>query len=304
MSSENTHNTNDSLWRGTRPDTGELLDSAVLYAMGLLDDEDALAYSDALDAADPEVRRMVIEEQARFAVVDELLPDLEPPPPLRARVVGAVMAEVAKRRPARPAPAAAPVGAASDQGALSGAVRHGGGRRAPTIARPRRVHPAWRAAAIGLCVAVVALGAVQLQLQGEYQTFKSEASVARLIDTIGVAHIRDTLLDPRTQQFIFAVEADATEVALDAQAAVWINPDWNEARLYCYRLPQGATASYRVVQLDEAGNELATLAKFRSGGLLDTVPVPLGEARDMRVAIVMERGDTAVRLLTASISRA
>ncbi len=302
MSSENTYNTNDTLWRGPRPDTAELLDSAVLYAMGLLDDEDALAYSEALDAADPEVRRMVIEEQARFAVVEELLPDLEPPLPLRARVVGAVMSEVAKSQPARPVPA--PAGTAPDEGTLSGAVRHSAGRRAPTIARPRRVHPAWRAGAIGLCVAVVALGAVQLQLQGEYRTFKSEASVARLIDTIGVAHIRDTLLDPRTQQFMFEVEEGSKEIALDAQAAVWVNPDWNEARLYCYRLPQGATASYRVVQLDEAGNELATLARFRSGGLLDTVPVPLGEARDMRVAIVMERGDTTVRLLTASISRA
>jgi hypothetical protein len=291
MTSDNSNNhANGSIWRGGAPTTADLLEAAVLDSMGMLDAPEADAYAAALRNAPEHIRAMVLDEQARLAVLEELLPDIDPPAELRARVIEAVRQEIAQTKPSPARPTT---------------VQHAAGRAtpgAPKLIRARRVHPAWRAAAVGFAVAVVALGAVQLQLQGSYQTFRSEASIAQLIDTVGVANIRDTLLEPTMQRFYFQAEGDATPA--DALAALWVNPDSDEARLYCYRLPQGASSTFRVVRLDDAGEPVETLATFRSGGLLDAVPVSLGDASEMKLAIIMDRADGSTRLMTADVRRA
>jgi len=279
--------------------TRELLEAAALDAVGLLDEGEAAAFDAAFRRADPDIRDTIIEEQARLAVSDAFFADVDAPDHLRERVLAAVYDAIAARRAGRGSDTPATATTAVAEAPKPAAVRHAAGHRLPVMARPRRVHAAWRAATIGLSVAVVALGAVQFQLQGDYRAFRSEAGVARLIEAIGVEHIRDTLLDPSTLRSAFVADASS---AAEAQAAVWMHPEWDVARLYCYRLPQSPAATYRVVELDDAGNEVRTLQTFRSAGLLDDVSVPLdARPRTVRLAIVMDADGSSTRLMSTTL---
>ena len=61
----------------------DLLEHAHLDALGLLDERDKAAFEAALATAPAGVRAQVRSEQARWATMETLLPDAEPPAELR-----------------------------------------------------------------------------------------------------------------------------------------------------------------------------------------------------------------------------
>ena len=70
--------------------THELLELASLDAMGLLDPEEREAFELAFRAAAPALQAQIRREQLRLSYIDGILPVVEPPPGLRARVMAKV----------------------------------------------------------------------------------------------------------------------------------------------------------------------------------------------------------------------
>ena len=70
--------------------TQELIELAVLDAMGLLDEAEREAFEAGFSSASPAVQAQVRREQTRLCLSEALLPDEEPPAGLRALVVEAV----------------------------------------------------------------------------------------------------------------------------------------------------------------------------------------------------------------------
>src|SRR5688572_23634462 len=108
--------------------TQELIELAVLDAMGLLDEEEREAFDGAFGAAAPAVQAQVRREQTRISLSQDLLPDVEPPAGLRSLVLEAVrkaMGQPAERR---------------HRHARLGML---------TLMPARQVSPMWRAASVG-----------------------------------------------------------------------------------------------------------------------------------------------------------
>jgi len=287
MTPNEVNSTTKALWSGETPTTSELLELAMLDALGVLDDADADAYGRALANASSDVRAMVLDEQARLAVAEDWFADAEAPSDLRDRVMAAVHDAMSAR--------------AGDTPTTTEPVRHESGRKVPQMARARRVHPAWRAATMGLLVTVVSLAVVQLQFQGDFKTIREEASVQELFDKVGAPFLRDMLIDTSTQRIAFKVDPEAG----NASATLWILPRWDEARLFADNLPSRQTGTFRVVQLNDAGEEVATLHEFTSTARLDDVSIPLaGTPSNMTLALFLDTDEGSTRLMVATIVRA
>src|SRR5215471_5879583 len=72
----------------------QLIELAVLDAMGLLDESEQSQFEGAFRAAAPQVQAQVRREQTRLSVIEALLPDVQPPAGLRAAVIEAVRAQM------------------------------------------------------------------------------------------------------------------------------------------------------------------------------------------------------------------
>src|SRR5882672_10291884 len=110
----------------------QMIELAVLDAMGLLDETEQGQFESAFRAAAPQVRAQVRREQTRLSVIEALLPDVEPPAGLRAAVLDAVRRQIL----------AAGLGG-----------RNGVAGVLPPMIRSRAVSPWWRAAALGMAAA-------------------------------------------------------------------------------------------------------------------------------------------------------
>ena len=73
----------------------EMIEMAILDAMGLLDEREQSSFESAFRAASPSVQSQVRREQTRLSRIESLLPDVTPPSGLRAAVLTAVRAEMA-----------------------------------------------------------------------------------------------------------------------------------------------------------------------------------------------------------------
>ena len=257
---------------------GELLELALLDALALLDEEESLAFDAAFRAAPAQVQAMIRREQTRCVNLDSLLPPVEAPAALRARVIQAVRAAVAE-----------------DLSPVDEVVRRLGHAasldRLPEARGRRRSIAVWRAAALGCAAAAVVFGATTIQLQSQYVRLQESLSDDALIEqfraAFGEDRFMEALLDSRTQRVTLASTNDAPD-APPAQAAVWYNPDWKSARLFGINLPPNQT--FRLVVLDELGNEVEELARFNyEGGFINReVPVNVAVATD-KLAIMGEQ---------------
>src|SRR6185295_18619069 len=114
----------------------ELLESAHLDAMGLLDETEQKAFEDGFRGASPGVQAQIRAEQSRWARTSARMIDEEPPASLKPRVLARVAEAIEDE--------AAPV---------AGAIGRGG--VILPIQNASRVSPLWRAAAIGFATAAV-----------------------------------------------------------------------------------------------------------------------------------------------------
>ncbi len=222
---------------------------AALDALGLLDEREHAEYERAFKAASPALRRQIRAEQQRAAEFEaSLLPIVEPTESLKARV----LARFAEEK-------------ALEEASGTRAVVHRPGRVVPKVRPSRRVSPLWRAASIGLSIAVVVLGVFSLQLQEHNSRLGDAIVVNEFFDKVGTRHLQDTLFDINTERLILTATDDAPS-SFAAEAVLLINPDWKNPRFFCSNLlgAKGEKGTFALVVIDENDHVVETIQRFES----------------------------------------
>jgi hypothetical protein len=216
--------------------TQELLEMASLDAMGLLDPEEREAFERAFRAADPAVQAQIRREQLRYSKVDDLLPRVEAPLGLKARVLAAVrdaMQSMSNRR--------------SDA--------------APALRFPTGVSQIWRVGAIGSMAAAIVLGYFTVQTLHENHGLTDARQGILISDQWqkDFGHrFEANFLNPNTQFVSFRPAPDAR----GARATLMIDPVKKSAQLLVKDLP--AEGDYEVVVLDAHGNQSRAIITFKA----------------------------------------
>lgn len=255
--------------------TQQLIELACLHALALLDPDEQEEFERAFAAAPPAVQAQVRREQTRLCGIESLLPVVDPPPGLRARVIAAVREAIAAVRPRRHAP----------------------GRDAPPLLRTRRVSPVWRAAAIGLAAAAVVFAYTTLEMRTQFDRLETAVTGNQQADVLRRAlqeNIGDILFDEAYQKIVF-VPASPNIVA---RASFWWNPEEGTGLLQATDLAPTDDRPYRLVFLRDDGEIDRTIAEFSSTGVLLQREVKLTAAAGARLAIARAVEDGYVPILT------
>jgi hypothetical protein len=231
----------------------ELLEHAHLDALGQLDEREQAAFEAAFTVAPPAVKAQVRHEQARWAPMEHLLPQVEPSPELRERVLDAVTAAMV----------------AQDAGELS--LRPG-----------RRVAAAWRTASIGLITAVVVLGAALVYISDSERQNAKLQKIGQVTDTFGEmfrAEFRDALMDSKTAVHYLTVEDQAAK----CKGSMWSNPSWDSSVVFLELPKNKAGEDYRIVAIENG--KAKELARFEPTGPFHAAHIPVLE-QGTKIAIV------------------
>lgn len=216
----------------------QLLENAHLDALGQLDEREQAAFEAAFAVAPPAVQAQVRDEQARVAVMDQLLPQVEPPSYLRERVLHAVSTAI---------------------------LTESAGQSELGLRPSRRVHTAWRAASIGLLTACVVLSVAFVNVYTTNQAINTQvegdAVSAAFLRTFERKHLQDVLYSPNAERVLF----EAADTSFTGRASVWVSPDWESARMFA-QLPALTGQSYEVVVLDANDKPVRTLTSFLADG--------------------------------------
>lgn len=260
--------------------TRELLEMTVLDSMGLLEPHEQESFERAFASAPASIREHVRFEQARLADLTDLLPDVSPRPEVRGLVLDAVRQAMAEREAA---------GVAENRRSS-----HAAGRSVPRLSRGPRVSWVWRAATIGLTVAVAVLGVALTQYQMDFNRLENNIRMAQLEELIGVEHFDDVMFDKRTRRAIL----DPVDPASPAIAAVVHNPDRSTARLYHKNVGADLGAgTFRLVVLDENDNVVREVATFASEGRRDGIDVQVDLLHESRLGLLQVSQNQDDRLL-------
>ncbi len=257
-----------------------LIENAHLDALGLLDEQELAAYNAAFAAAPPALQEHIRREQARWANVDFLLPRVEPPEDLRARVLAAV----------GEAMIASEVLGESDS---------------LTLRPSKRVARQWRTAAVGLFAGCVVLGAAFInvrQLNEGMRLGMSNTETRNEIFTgLGGTQMNDTFFsaDTRRVQFIPVV------AGFDGQASVLVHPGWDVGQFAYQKLPPLSGATYHLALLDDDGEVKSRITNLGAGGKdLNFVALPASVVRaGTRLALISiaDGAANATILMTARV---
>ena len=229
--------------------THEILELARLDALGMLDSDERVVFERASQDASPSLRDQIRREQNRLTDISDLLPDIDPPQDLRARVIGAV----------RDAMAAVTGRNAGDVLA----------RIEPLAVNMRRnVSPLWRAACIGFATATVVLMGFAFNLQTTYdnslQAMRNGELAEQIAREIGPQFV-DTLLSPTAEFVNFSPVADT---GAKGGAVVVIDKESKIAFIVCKNLPK-ISGQYALVVTNDKGEVLQTVARFVNSGELN-----------------------------------
>ncbi len=258
--------------------THELLEMASLDAMGLLDADEREAFERAFRAAAPAVQAQIRREQLRLSRMDDLLPQVEPPLGLRARVMNAVREAISTMsvRPitsASAAPALRPVGG---------------------------VHRFWRAFSIGSAAAAIVFGYAALQFRGEYQTTTDALSANAINDHLlkeyGAGFDR-LFFDHASRMFGF-IAPDGKPTT--AKATVLVHAASGRGMLFVRDLPLPA-GEYELAAVDRDGRS-TVISLFRPG-IAGVKPQALENvALENAVQLVIRRVSDGETVLVAQIA--
>lgn len=285
--------------------TRELFENAHMDALGLLDEQDRVAFDVAFKAASPAIRAQIRAEQARMSKLESTLPRVNPPEVLRSRVLQAVEHAITEQ-----------------------SLRSDGG---VSDFRTNRNISIWRAGAVAMACAAVIMGAAFVKVYVDNiqvnTNLTTDGTLTALLVGFGNGPMRDVLFDAKTNRAIFAVaesngldlpiganQTAATALAstsqaslgdvittqtsmrvVEAKAVLFHNPDWKSMRLFTQlpTLSQGQT--YRVVILDDEGQVTQELAEFTSPGQVFSLELKTVIAAGTRVAIAsVSRGERAL----------
>ncbi len=259
----------------TMTDTRELIESASLDALGLLDHDERRAFEDAFRAAPPHIQAEVRREQARFAESElSNLPPIDPPAGLRFKVLAAVRGAIGRATPAHPELRRGSASTLGFVGLWSSAA-------------------AWRVASLALASAVVTLGVFgysfmskNVELQANVDTLRGQAQTGQLngsFPAIAFADDRtsiDLAVNPAfADALVLPDEASNAPARIDYSAAL------RKGTLFLHRLPV-AQRNYRVVILDENGRVQRELERFNATGSFQVVSFACEPNEFVRVALV------------------
>lgn len=241
--------------------TKELIEQAVLHAMGFLEEDEAKAYEAAFNAAPPAVQAQVRREQTRLSTLRNILPDVDAPAHLRAIVLEAIRSEINAQEIAE---AHRPQSGKGSDGSLAP-------RRGPMLFGRKHVAAAWRVNAIASMAAAIVFGVTTLHMWRQYVELESRLGTNAMYDEIaavfGPGYVQDTLFSERTHRVVLTTSDSSPDTR--GQAAVWYNPEWESVRFFSFNLPTQDGRHYTIALLDENGEIVNELARFRSGGGLE-----------------------------------
>jgi len=222
--------------------TMDLIELAVLDALGMLDADESSAFNAAFEASPASVRDRVVAEQARLADLEALLPQTSPDPALRQQVIAAV-------REAMLADAVAKASEAEDNHVLQ-------------IRKSQGVNRFWRIGAIAGVAAAMAFGVAFWQSSLRYNAlsdrFESNLALQGAINAYG-ADSRDVLLRPHlvtNVQFTPVDRASSVEVTLEYLQ------DKTLGFLHCGGLVMAENVEYALVVLDSNNQIGRTIRQF------------------------------------------
>lgn len=254
--------------------TQDLIELTTLHALGMLDDDERAAYESALEAASPELRARVLHEARRMADLGDLLPDEQPTPELRELVLAAVRAAMREQEVERRIAATPHIAGRIDPARRATAQ--------PRMPRGTRVHAVWRAAAIGLAAATVALTVVSVNIRGTYRQLDNELLLADLYDRMGAEYVDSMIFDAKSVKVAFS----PVDPSVTASVAAWTNPDWSSQRLFIKNLkPQPNNEPYRLVVLDAEGNIIREVTQIQTTGEFQNLEININPATESRLAI-------------------
>jgi len=254
--------------------TQELLEMASLDALGLLEPEERKAFERAFRDAAPEVRAEIRREQTRLTAQQELLPDVEPSPDMRNRVLAAV-------RDAMTA-----VGGRDIVGSIAPAA----------WAIRRNVSPLWRAACIGFATATIVLLGVGFDLHQSYKDTLVQFQSGTLINEIRKLDVGAKFISLTLDENAYHVRFTPVASESKAEALLVMDADRREAVLVCRGLESLPSGEYHLTLVDPATQQASSLHRFETQGEL------LGQRVDasslsikpgMRIEIVAVSADGA-----------
>ncbi len=263
--------------------THELLELASLDAMGLLDPDERDAFEAAFRAAPPALQSQIRREQLRLSNLDAILPAVEPPPGLRARVLARL----------REAISAMTVHRISAGGII------------PDIRPAYGVNRMWRVGAIAAAAACVVLGLSVLQMRMDYTDIQNgqigNGVTDKILQEFGV-RFSQAMFDPTTRFVQFTGDTPAAGARPFAgRALLVIEGASRTGELFLKDLPSSG-AEYEVVVIDEAGNEaIADLTIRPSGAGIERRQLEnlaLDSAREIGIRV---RGTSKVLLRSSGI---
>ncbi|MCA9282674.1 MAG: hypothetical protein KDA30_11595 [Phycisphaerales bacterium] len=249
--------------------TRELLELASLDVLGLLDESEREEFEQSFRAATPEVQAAVRREQLRLAKDDDLLPKVDTPPGLRARVMSAISEAIAS---------------VSGQEATIGYVGPAQSRSVMASAT------LWRAACLGFATAAVVMGGFVYQMSRVNR---------QIIDDVASGTVMEKLrpIGPTFQKMLTSpsmFNAHFAPLAKDAddhsRATIYVDRELKQAFLLCSDLPPG---EYRLVidNPTNTSNAAPNVAFRHDGGLLKVVHIDQIDPDDVNsLSIVASNG--------------
>ncbi len=247
--------------------TRELFELASMDVLGLLDESERESFERHFRAATPEVQAAVRREQLRVAKDDDLLPQVAPPPGLKARVMSAISEAIAS---------------VSGQESTVGYVGPASGNRMMASAT------LWRAACLGFATAAVVMGVFVFQMSRLNRQIIAQVESADALDVLRPTGVgfQTMLTSPSMFNAHFAPLAqDAPD---STRATIYVDRELKRAYLLCADLPPG---EYRLV-IENGTGEGSSQAQFRhNGGGLQVVHVEQIDPADVnRLSIVTNSG--------------
>ena len=228
----------------------QMIELAVLDAMGLLDEAEQGQFEAAFRAAAPQVQAQVRREQTRLSVIDALLPEVEAPAGLRAAVLDAVRRQIV-------------ASGLSESDSVAGVL--------PPMIQSRNVSRVWRAAALGLAAAAVVMGVSTFEFYKHSNELQVEMAKDRdmegLINRFGASYVRSVLFNKDTRRVVFSPAAAGSK----GQVSVFMNPEWKEAKLFHSGLGDAEGRTYRLALVDEQNHVVSILKSFNPSGGMDGV---------------------------------
>lgn len=261
--------------------TQQMIENAMLDALGLLSAEEQSEFERAFQAAAPAVQAHVRREQTRLSRIEALLPKVEPPVDLRAAVIQAVreamVAQLAEREAEE--------------------VR---GRGPIPILSSLHVSPVWRAASLGFAAAAAVFGATTLFMWGKYTDVNNQINANAFSETMMAqvgAEARAITLGHTAVAKLFPADpayAGPGEAKLHYSEA-------GEATLAFSGLPNAPGGEYIVMLVDADGKQME-LKRFTSSGSPGRVNITLAaEHHGMRLALAPAAGDRSPLLLSDAL---